>query len=77
MSATFKIGKTYYAESGPAFFEFKVTARTAKFITIIQGNTRRRCAISSYDGHEYAMPFGKYSMAIQIDAAHVLSEVSA
>lgn len=77
--AKFEIGKTYYVESGPCVFEFTIVARTAKFITYTQRNdsTERRVGITSYDGHEYAMPFGKFSMAPQINADRYWGSVAA
>ena len=77
MNATFEIGKTYSVDSGPAHFEFTIVSRTNKFITYIYAGKLTRVGVTNYGGHEYAMPFGKYSQAIQIDAAHGFSEVSA
>lgn len=69
----FEIGQTYWTTStadADCVFEFTIVARTAKFITFVQpGDSRQhRVGVTSYDGTEYAMPFGRYSMAPQICA---------
>lgn len=69
----FEIGQTYWTTSiadADCVFEFTIVSRTAKFITFTMRNDNRqhRVGVTCYDGTEYAMPFGRYSMAPQISA---------
>lgn len=74
-SATkFQVGNTYSARSASdhnCVWTFTVIARTAKFVTITDGDETRRVGaiVSSFDGAEYALPFGSYSMAPVIRAS--------
>lgn len=70
----FEVGKSYFCRSACDYdcvWFFNVIARTASMITVEhEGNTMRlRIAKDSPRwGYEYAMPFGRYSMAPSISA---------
>jgi hypothetical protein len=67
----FEVGRTYTARSAcdhNLVFAWTVTARTAKFITINDGDTERRVGVKVHDGNEWALPDGSYSMAPVINA---------
>ena len=73
-AAKFKVGTTYTTgEHRDYVWRFKVLSRTAKFITIEgdtcgRGETVRVGVKPGWDGHEFALPLGKYSMAPTISA---------
>jgi hypothetical protein len=72
-TATFKVGETYTTRSicdYSCVFSFKVTKRTAKFITVEYGGKTKRVGIHTErtTGREWAMPLGRYSMAPVINA---------
>lgn len=76
-AATFEIGETYSTRSAgdhTMTFSWTVTARTAKFITVVEGDPDRpgkpkRVGVKTdNDGNEWAMPDGAYSMAPVIRA---------
>jgi hypothetical protein len=70
-TTTFQIGETYTTGAADYVWEFTVTARTAKFLTLLDkyGDTSRvGCSISPYDGIEKALPLGRYSLAPVISA---------
>lgn len=71
--ATFEIGATYQAVSAcdsNCIWTLEVTARTAKFVTLRDVHTgeTNRVGVRSYNGEEWASPFGTYSMAPVIRA---------
>lgn len=66
---TFEIGKTYSMKSPcdqNCVWTYKVTARTAKTVTISDGEKEKKCRISSqysqYNKAETVFPLGSYSM---------------
>lgn len=64
--ARFIVGEFYECRSAcdsDCFWTFEVLARTAKFITITDGDKIRRVGVYVYEGVESALPLGKYSMA--------------
>lgn len=67
MSMDFKTGKTYYCRSACDYnciWEFTVTARTAKTITITDGHGEsKKAKIYEANGGEYIYPLGRYSMS--------------
>lgn len=73
MNAVFEVGKTYTTR--PTDYPFTVVARTAKFITIKNqyGEVNRvGVKVGSSSGnvfYEWALPFGKFSMAPVIRAS--------
>jgi hypothetical protein len=65
---TFKVGQTYTARSvcdHNCTWSFTVTRRTAKFVTIesADGKKTRAGIKTDFDGNEYALPMGSFSMA--------------
>lgn len=71
-SARFQVGGTYTARSScdyDTIFEWTVVRRTAKFITVTDrfGETNR-VGVKMDERGEWAMPFGRYSMAPVIHA---------
>lgn len=84
MAAKFEVGKIYSTGEGRDYvWRFRVTKRTAKFITIsevVNGYEpdppkRVGVKVSSFDGNEYALPLGRYSMAPVITAERVFVPV--
>ncbi len=77
----FETGTTYTARSiGDlnCVFEFTVTKRTARFVTLSgEGQAAKRCKIKidveGPENVEFAFPFGRYSMAPVIKADRVKS----
>lgn len=73
---TFQTGQSYQARSAcdhDCVWTFTVTARTAKFVTLVDELTGETFRVgvktSTYgESHEYALPFGTYSMAPTISA---------
>jgi len=67
---TFQVGQTYSMTSGPAAWTYRVTKRTAKFITLqdVRDGSTRRVGVRSWSGVEMALPLGSYSMAPGISA---------
>ena len=64
----FKIGKSYYTRSicdSEMIIKITVASRTAKFITTSEG---QRLKVNAFNGNEYVMPWGKYSMSPTISA---------
>jgi hypothetical protein len=78
MSAhTFEAGQTYRATSicdSECHWYFTISRRTASSIwTVIDGvEVRRSIKSSYYDGEEYFMPFGTYSMATSCGARNIV-----
>ena len=79
-AATFQVGTTYTTgEHRDYVWRFEVVSRTAKFITIKgdafkgggQGETVRVGVRPDWNGHEYALPLGNYSMAPTLNAEDV------
>ena len=75
---TFQVGTIYTTgESRDYVWRFEVVKRTAKFITIrdiLSGETKRvGVSVSPFDGIEYAMPLGSYSMAPSLDADRIFT----
>ena len=74
MTRQFKIGQTYSCRSicdNECIFEFTVTKRTAKFVTLENRHGRIRRAgvrVSEYDSAEVCYPMGNYSMCPVITA---------
>ena len=71
----FEIGKTYSMRSicdHNCVWTYTVTARTAKTITISDGNKSLKCRViqktSEYRGVETIYPLGQYSMAPSLTA---------
>lgn len=76
-ATTFRIGATYTTGEGHDYvWHFTVTARTAKFLTLVDkyGDTTR-VGVYSVDGVESALPLGRYSMAPVITAARLAPEL--
>lgn len=76
-ATTFRIGATYTTGEGHDYvWHFTVTARTAKFITLVDkyGDTSR-VGVYSFDGIEHALPLGRYSMAPIISADRLAPEL--
>jgi|TARA_R110000782_G_scaffold30776_4_gene76377 hypothetical protein len=70
---TFEAGKTYWTRSvcdSDCIFKISVERRTAKTLITTQG--KRLKVYAGYDGAEYVMPHGRYSMAAIISADKVL-----
>lgn len=70
--STFQIGTIYSTGAGASYsWRFEVTKRTAKFITIrdISNGETRRVGVRTYDGREWAAPFGSYSMCPMLVSA--------
>lgn len=63
----FAAGQTVDTGAGDYVWTFDVLKRTAKFVTLrdqLSGDTYRvGIKRSDFDGVEYALPFGRYSMA--------------
>lgn len=63
----FEVGHSYSATSAcdhECVWTFEVIKRTAKFITLRENSGEiRRVGVRTHDDHEYASPFGTYSMA--------------
>ena len=75
---TFKIGSTYSMRSicnHDCVWTYTVVARTAKTITITDGEETIKCRIiqkiSEYRGCETVYPLGQYSMAPSLTAEKV------
>ena len=74
MTRQFEIGQTYSCRSicdHECIFEFTVTKRTAKFVTLENRHGRIRRAgvrVSEYDNAEMCYPMGNYSMCPVITA---------
>jgi hypothetical protein len=74
VNAAFKVGQTYSARSlcdYNTIWHFTVLKRTARFITLRQHNAPAkeiRVGVKTWDGDEYALPLGNYSMAPAIHA---------
>lgn len=69
MNKVFEVGKTYQGRSigdHNCVIKVEVVARSAKFITTGDG---KRLGVKVWDGAEYVMPWGKYSMAPSVSAA--------
>jgi hypothetical protein len=67
----FEIGKTYFTRSigdSNATFTATIVSRTAKTVKTDAGKTFR---VSKYNGAEFFMPEGRYSMAPTIRADRV------
>lgn len=68
----FQVGSTYEARSACDYdcvWTFTVTARTARFITIVDRDREtRRVGVRVWNGVESASPLGTYSMAPVIRA---------
>ncbi len=71
----FEVGKQYSMTSicnHECVWTYTVTARTAKMITIADGENVQKCRIcqkvSEYRGAETVYPFGQYSMAPSLTA---------
>lgn len=69
---TFQVGATYQARSAADYdcvWTFTVLSRTAKFVTLREesGETRR-VGVRTWDGEEWASPFGTYSLSPVIRA---------
>lgn len=65
-TTTFRVGETVATRSAcdhDCIFRFTVIARTARFVTLDDGHDTYRVGIKTWDGYEYALPFGSYSMA--------------
>lgn len=67
---TFEVGKTYSCKSAcdqNCIWSYIVTARTAKTVTLSDGNKTIKCRIiaklSEYRDAESVYPLGQYSMA--------------
>ncbi len=76
---TFQVGSTYTARCAgdhTMTFSWTVTVRTAKFITLVEGNDSdrpgkpKRVGVKTDNGCEWAMPDGAYSMAPVIRASN-------
>lgn len=66
--AVFEAGKTYSTRSicdHDSIISLTIAKRTAKTVTTTTGKTLR---IAIYDGAEYVMPWGRYSMAPSVRA---------
>ena len=66
---TFEAGKTYTGRSvcdHDCIISVSVAKRTAKSIRTTEGKTLRIAV--SFDGEEYVMPWGRYSMAPMVRA---------
>ena len=77
MSAKFEVGKTYSTGEGRDYvWRFTVVKRTPKVITIVDANpvteadkAPKRVGVTiGFNGHEIALPLGRYSMAPVINA---------
>ncbi len=69
---TFQVGATYTARSAANYdcvWAFEVTARTAKFVTLREGDETMRVGVKVDQDGEWALPFGTYSMAPVIRAS--------
>jgi hypothetical protein len=65
-ATAFEIGQTVTAQGGGScIWEFKVIARTAKFVTLqdLSDGQTYRVKVRVHDGDEWCLPFGSYSMA--------------
>ena len=78
-TATFTVGATYSARSicdGETVWLFTVVARTAKFVTLLRDNgadgETLRVGVKTDDQGEWALPFGRYSMAPVLRATSTL-----
>lgn len=68
----FEVGKTYQTRSicdHDCIFAYTILARTEKSVTIKVNGQRVRRGLKMYDGAEYFMPLGSYSMAPIVRAA--------
>ena len=80
--ARFVVGSTYSTgEANDYTWRFRVIKRTAKFITVQDvthgaGDTIRVGVSAGWQGHEIALPLGRYSMAPVISADDVLEAVT-
>lgn len=67
----FQVGKTYYSRSVCDYdcvWAHSIAKRTAKTVTL--GNGKRcKIKINAFDGIEYILPLGNYSMAPMLRAA--------
>jgi hypothetical protein len=85
MSEKFEVGKTYSTGEGRDYvWRFRVTRRTAKFITIseivngYEPEPPKRVGVKvGWGGNEYALPLGSYSMAPVISADRIFVAVPA
>lgn len=73
MTRTFETGQTYEARSmcdWDCIFRFEVISRTAKFVVFeMDRGDMYRVGVKVDEQGEWAMPFGRYSMAPVIRAA--------
>lgn len=72
ITTAFVPGKTYrltFIGDSNLHVAYRVVKRTAKFITITDGTDTIRCGVKAlYDGVEYCLPFGSYSMSPSLAA---------
>lgn len=79
----FIVGRTYTARSvcdHNTVWAWTVVKRTAKFITVVEHGANekpKRIGVRTFEGEEYALPLGDYSMAPSIYAGRLAWEVSA
>lgn len=72
-TTSFEVGATYSCTSAcdsDCVWTFTVARRTAKFVTLVDQQTgdTYRVGVKTWDGVEYALPFGSFSMAPSIKA---------
>lgn len=66
MTNTIEAGQTLSTRSlcdYDVVFTVEILDRKKSFATVKDGGTVKRCKVYEYNGDEYVMPFGKYSMA--------------
>lgn len=71
-NTTYKMG---FAGDSNLFVFFTVVRRTAKSVWIKEQNSNAdsfRCGIKVYNGEEYVMPYGRYSMAPVLNAKRAI-----
>jgi hypothetical protein len=79
----FEVGETYSARSAvdaDTVFQFTVTARTAKFVTVEHDGRSSRVGVLDGPDGEWAKPLGTYSMcpvirASRPDSAKVCADI--
>lgn len=73
-ATTFRTGQTVSCRSAGDYdciWTFRVTHRTAKFVTLTDTTDGKsyRVGIKTWDGVEYALPFGSYSLSPTVRAS--------